>query len=246
VLLCFGKQDLMGIYFGVKRVLKNDPLNTQPIPRTRSWVLLIFSRVSSFIFHPLFIPVIMTWVLYKAVPQFFSTIPPAEFRRWICILALTIILLPFLVIGLLRVFRLISNARMHNPRDRVLPLVGTLIFYAWAFYFFTERVTAPLLLRSLLLGSCLSIVIIFFINIYYKVSIHTTAAAIMPGILIVLLATDPQSIIVAFVLAVMAALLVGIVRWLLGAHTPGQIILGYIIGISMQVAAYLFLRTPGF
>jgi fructose-specific phosphotransferase system IIC component len=188
----------------------------------------------------------MTWVLYKVAPSYFLAITTAEFRRWISILALTTILLPFLVIGLLRVSRLISNARMHNARDRVLPLLGSLVFYAWAFYFFTVRVTAPLLLRSLLLGSCLSIVIIFFINIYYKVSVHTTAAAIMPGVLVALLAREPGSIIVVFMLALIAAALVGIVRWLLGAHTTGQIILGYIIGISMQVAAYFFLRPRVF
>jgi hypothetical protein len=187
-------------------------------------------------------PAIMTFVLYKAAPQYFFMVSKVEFRRWLYILILSTILLPFLLIGLLRIFGLISNARMHDAKDRVLPLIGTLIFYAGAFYFFTQKVIAPLLVQSILLGSCLAIVIIFFINIYYKVSVHTTAAAVMPGILIVVLANGQQSIIVVFLLAVSAAVLVGIARWLLGAHTPGQIILGYIIGISMQVTAYFFLK----
>ena len=185
----------------------------------------------------------MTCVLYKAAPQYFLT-GSAEFRRWIWILVLSTILFPFLVIGLLKVFGLISNARMHNAKDRILPLVSTLLFYVWAYYFFSREVVAPLLLRVLLLGSCLAIIIIFFINIYYKVSVHTTAAAIMPGILIMLLANDQPSVIILFLIAVAAAVIVGMIRWLLGAHTPGQIILGYIIGISMQVTAYFFLK-PG-
>src|SRR5258705_6105490 len=195
----------MGIYFGSKGVMKTEPKHTRPIPRTKSKLLQIISRISSFIFHPLFMPAIMTFVLYKAAPQYFFMVSKVEFRRWLYILVLSTILFPFLVIGLLRIFGLISNARMHNAKDRVLPLIGTLIFYAWAFYFFTQKVIAPLLLQSILLGSCFAIVIIFFINIYYKVSVHTTAAAIMPGILIVLLANDRQSVMVVFLLAESAA-----------------------------------------
>lgn len=37
--------------------------------------------------------------------------------------------------------------------------------------------------------------------------------------------------------------LVGLVRWWLGAHTSGQIFLGYSIGISMQLIAYLILGS---
>jgi membrane-associated phospholipid phosphatase len=39
------------------------------------------------------------------------------------------------------------------------------------------------------------------------------------------------------------AMVVGIIRWLLGAHTVGQILLGYAIGILTQLGAYFYLNT---
>jgi membrane-associated phospholipid phosphatase len=43
--------------------------------------------------------------------------------------------------------------------------------------------------------------------------------------------------------AVFIALFVGVIRWLLGAHTIGQIMLGYTIGILMQLAAHFFVNS---
>lgn len=157
-------------------------------------------------------------------------------------LALSTILFPFLVIVLLRLSGLISNARMHDAKDRTVPLISTLIVYIWTYNFFDHQEKTPLLLQVLLLGSCCALVIIFSVNLFYKVSVHTTAAAIMPGILIVSMMEGrlPVTILPG---AIIAALIVGIVRWFLGAHTVGQILIGYFIGISMQIAAYFFLKV---
>jgi len=44
------------------------------------------------------------------------------------------------------------------------------------------------------------------------------------------------------IFASLVAIIVGIVRWLLGAHTIGQILLGYVAGIFTQIGAYYYLR----
>jgi len=172
----------------------------------------------------------------------FKTITREQFRNWMGILFLATVLFPFLVIMILRLTKLISDAYMHAPRDRMLPLVGTLIFYAASFYFFAQEVDAPFLMHVLLLGSVFSIVLDFIINLFYKVSVHTTSAGMMPGnflVLCILSAATPAWLIA---IAFAVALLVGLVRWWLGAHTRGQIVLGWAIGISMQLVAYSILK----
>jgi membrane-associated phospholipid phosphatase len=94
------------------------------------------------------------------------------------------------------------------------------------------------LLQSLLLGSSCAIVILIIINLFYKVSVHTAAAAILPGMGVVLILDHEVINTLPLVFACLIALFVGIIRWLLGAHTIGQIVLGYIIGISTQLGAY--------
>jgi hypothetical protein len=93
-----------------------------------------------------------------------------------------------------------------------------------------------------LLGAIFSIILDFAINFFYKVSVHTTAAGIMPGniVLIMLFGESIPNFILLMI--ILLAALVGVVRWLLGSHTIGQLILGYLIGFTMQIFAYLILR----
>jgi hypothetical protein len=149
---------------------------------------------------------------------------------------------PFLAILLLRATKLISDAYMHTPADRVLPLTVTLLFYVWTFSFFQGITEAPLYLRSLLLGSIFSIIVDFAINFFYKVSVHTTAAAVMPASILVMMWATTTVPILMLLLMFMLAILIGVVRWLLGSHTVGQILLGYLIGFSMQILAWFILK----
>jgi len=147
---------------------------TRPLPRTRSKALIIFSRMASFIFHP---------------------------------------------------------------------LLATLVFYSLAYILFVYQHKIPVLLQALLLGSCSAIIIIFIINIFYKLSVHTAAAGILPGMCIVLLLSNKLTSVLPLLLALAIAAIVGIIRWLLGAHTMGQILLGYTVGILTQLAAYFYLNV---
>jgi membrane-associated phospholipid phosphatase len=46
--------------------------------------------------------------------------------------------------------------------------------------------------------------------------------------------------ITPLIFALLVAIIVGVVRWLLGAHTIGQILLGYLTGIFTQLGAYYY------
>ncbi|HEV8282827.1 MAG TPA: hypothetical protein VGQ09_00880 [Chitinophagaceae bacterium] len=215
----------------------------KPVPRTHSKGVIVFSRIASFVFHPLFMTAIAAIALYKLVPGDFSNFSLTGFEFLFDKLLLYTILFPFLCIWLFRISGLISNARMHKARDRILPLIATMIFYFLVYGILISKYRTPPLLQSLLLGSSCAIVIIFIINIFYKVSVHTTASAILPGMaFVLLLSSRPVTILLLLVALIMAAI-VGIVRWLLGAHTIGQILLGYTIGMATQIAAYFFINT---
>ena len=213
--------------------------SSKPIARTRSKILIGISRIASFIFHPLLMTVLSVVVLHKLAPGKFLPLLPREFGQWIKELLMYTVVFPFISILLLRLSGLISNARMHDARDRILPLIATMIFYIFAYCLFAYKHHAPVLLQSLLLGSSCAIVILFIVNLFYKVSVHTTAAAILPGMAIVLILDHEVNITLTLIFALLIALFVGIIRWLLGAHTIGQIVLGYIVGIFTQLGAYL-------
>src|SRR5689334_21599747 len=132
---------------------------------------------------------------------------------------------PFLFVLLFRKLNLISDAKMHKPGDRIYPLLMALVFYTLAYWLLAR--TLPVFIHSLLFGSCLSIFILFIVTNFYKVSVHTSAAGILPGVSIVLMISDKITI-VPLIFASLVAMIVGVARWLLGAHTMGQILLGYL------------------
>jgi hypothetical protein len=211
----------------------------KPQPRTQSRILVVFSRIGSFIFHPFFMITIAAFALYKFVPSSFPDYSSHAINMFFINLALFTIVFPFLSVVLFRRLHLISDTKMHERKDRIYPLLTALIFYTSAYWFLTKGM--PLLIHSLLLGSCLSIFLLFIVTNFYKVSVHTTAAAILPGVCMVLLAGD-EKVLTPLLFASVAAIIVGIVRWLLGAHTIGQILLGYLTGIFTQLGAYYYLR----
>jgi len=210
-----------------------------PKPRTRSRGLIVFSRIASFVFHPFFMTSIAAFALYKLVPLKFHNYSSAAFKIFIAKLSLFTILLPFLSVFLFRKLNLISDTKMHKPGDRIYPLLTALVLYTLAYWLLARSL--PIYIHSLLFGSCLSIFILFIVTNFYKVSVHTTAAAILPGICVVLMISEKMGI-APLIFASLIAIIVGMVRWLLGAHTIGQILLGYLTGIFTQLGAYYYLH----
>jgi hypothetical protein len=221
----------------------NQTASDNPIPRTRSTALIVFSQVASIVLHPLFMTTIMVLLLNTFLRAHFSTLSADEFKAWLAQLFLYTIVLPFIAIFAFKFTGLISNAKMHKPRDRVLPLIATLIFYFLAYKVLVVRHPVGGLVQSLLLGSCGAIAIMLIVNFFYKVSVHTTAAAILAGMCIVLAIGKIAIPAPLLVLAVVIAVVVGAIRWFLGSHTMGQILLGYTVGIFSQLAAYFIINT---
>ena len=221
----------------------NHKASDNPIPRTRSRALIVFSRVASIVLHPLFMTTMGAVLLNTFLPSDFSTISMTEFRRCLVQLFLYTIVLPFATIFTFKITGLISNAKMHKPKDRVLPLIATFVFYFLAYELFVVRLRIGGLMQSLVLGSCGAIAIMLIVNFFYKVSVHTTAAAILVGICIALAIREIDIPTPLLVLAVLLAVVVGAIRWFLGSHTMGQIFVGYTVGIFSQLAAYFIINT---
>lgn len=203
--------------------------------------LRIPAMIASYVFHPVFMPVIMAIALYKLAPLSFAGIDPRNISRWIAAIAVNTIMFPLLTIALLKGLGFIKSVHMHDAKDRIIPLIATMIFYFWA-YLVIKNVQAPLILRTLILGSYLGVIIMFLVSIFYKVSMHTTAAGGMLGILIVLMMTGPINMQVPLFVAIILAGVMGTARLILKAHTPAQVWLGYILGIAAMIAAHIYLK----
>lgn len=203
--------------------------------------LRVPAKIVSYLFHPVFMPTVMAIILtYLNIQGFRGIDVPHRNQLW-GNFALNTIFFPVVSVLLLKAVGFIESIQMHSSKDRIMPLIATMIFYFWA-YLIMKNLEAPLILRVLALGSFWGIVVVFILNIFIKVSMHTAAAGGALGILIVLMMFSQTSLFLPLLIAVLVAGIIGTARMVLHAHTPVEIWLGYIAGVLIQLAAYLYLR----
>ena len=189
-------------------------------------------------------PLIMAFTLMSLSPNSFTGVTPRQQGTWLLMVASTAVFFPLFSILLMKPLGFITSFHMPTAKERTIPLMVTMIFYFWLSHVFNSipDVTVPLILKVLMLGNFWGVIVLFIINIFTKVSMHTSAAGGMVGILIILMLLSPVNMIMPFFVALIVAGIIGSARIILGAHQRGDIWLGYIVGILVQIGAYIYMK----
>lgn len=198
------------------------------------------SRIVSYIFHPIFMPTIMAIAVLFLDRSAFAGMEPGNKVRLVINIALNTAFFPLLSVLLLKALNFIESIQMHKAKDRIIPLIATMVFYFWA-YLVMKGVAAPLSLRVLTLGSFWGIIVVFIANIFIKISMHTAAAGGVLGIVIVVMMISHINLFVPLLVALLAGGVIGTARMVLQAHRPSEVWLGYLAGVLVQLAAYWYL-----
>lgn len=209
------------------------------IKGTDSKPLKVLATIASYLLHPVFLPILMTLVIYLVTPMSFAQYEGKLSLVFIQI-GLATIFFPLLVVALLKGLGFIQSIFMRSQRERIIPLLATMMCYWWISHVF-KNLDAPLILQVLLRGSYWSIIVLFICSIFFKISMHTMAAGGMLGMLIVLMIISPVSMTIPLFAGILIAGISGTARLLLGSHTQFEIWSGYILGILVMLAAYWYL-----
>ncbi len=204
-------------------------------------ILRVFANVISYAFHPVFMPTLVALMLSVLAPVSFAGFTGDVIGRQTLIIFMLTAFFPLLFVGLTKALGFIQSIQMHDSKDRIIPLMGTMIFYFWAYHVFSN-IESPFILRVLLLGTFWGVIVLFMVNIFFKVSMHTMAAGGVLGLVIVLMVTSPVSMIVPLFFTIIIAGVIGTARMLLGAHHQSEIWVGYLLGIIVQLCAYFYLN----
>lgn len=208
--------------------------------RARTRFIRAIASFISYVFHPVLMPTVMTLALYKLAAVGFAGVKPKVFGNWLFIIILNTLIFPLVGVLLMKGLGFIRSMHMRDAKERIIPLLMTMTFYFWAYHVF-QNIDSPFILRVLLLGSFWSVIALFMVNIFMKVSMHTAAAGGMLGLVIVLMLISPINMAIPLFIALVIAGLVGTARMLLGAHNGAEIWMGYLLGIIVQIAAYFYI-----
>lgn len=207
-----------------------------------------FCKLISYIFQPLLMPTYGIALLMQTAVFAFL---PVSFRLIAVIGTLLFTgILPALPIYLMMKKGQIRDLFISKREERTMPYMFSMLSYVFWMLFLWRTLRFPVEFVLLAAGSVLSVFIMIFINLRWKISAHLAGAGgIFGGILGVsyIMAINPFWLIITFVII---SGLVAISRVYLKAHTLSQVIAGFLLGfvsVLLPVILYnIFFTNPGY
>jgi hypothetical protein len=203
-------------------------------------VIRIAARIISFIFHPLFIPVYISWFLIYINPLF-PAINPSD--KWILLLRFIVMytVFPLVTVFLAKGLGFIQSIFLKTQKDRIIPYIVCGIYYFWMWYVLKNQPEFPRYFVMLSLAIFIASFLGLIVNSFMKVSMHAISVGVMiTFILLLAFLTDANY---GFYIAI-AFLLAGTVssaRLINSDHYPVEVYAGLVVGIVAQLVAYYFL-----
>lgn len=213
------------------------------------------SNIISYIFHPLFILSYVLFLLILINPYLFAA--QDEKVRGLLIFSVfsLSLLFPLIAIFMMKGLGLIESLHMKDKKERIGPMIVTIIFYMWLYINLRNNFFVPDALRFFLLGSTISLCLAFVLNTMTKISLHTVGmGGFLMGFILIRFNFSYETFAINLMgnvfevssnlilyLIILAAGAVGTARLLLKAHNADEVYGGYFIGVIGMVVSYLFL-----
>lgn len=187
-----------------------------------------FYKIISLIFQPLLVP---TYAMILMMNMDVFTVLPILWR-WIAIVGTFVFtgVLPALPILLMLKRGDINDLFISKREERTMPYLFTFMAYVFWALFMWRTMQFPIFIVAMGMGSAISIFIIVLINMKWKISAHAAGMGGLCGAVIgVSYRTAINPVMLISVILLISAL-VAFSRLELKAHTPGQVLAGFVVG----------------
>ena len=196
--------------------------------------LHILSQAISILVHPMLVPTygIILYMLYMLVRT-----PDLPMQYVALCIGGTLIFTAVIPLGILLIMRQqkhITSLALEKPSERTLPYIYTMMCY-FCWIYFIDIVQLPKIWLWIVIASSIALGLTLAINLHWKISAHLTALGGLLGSVFSLSAyynfiPTPLIIIVLGI-----ALLTMFARIYLNAHTPLQVVCGFLMGLGITL-----------
>lgn len=197
----------------------------------------LFLKVLSYLFHPLFIPLMGTLSYFVITPKYSPR--EMQYGNILPIFILTVII-PIIIYFILRNLGVVSNIFLPKVGERKYPLMislGLLLlivikvipnhFTAEIYYFFIGLITAT---------ACS----LFLLLLNFKSSLHMMGMGTLLMFLIGLSIHFEINITIAISAFTLAAGLIATARLYFQAHSRSELLIGFLVGLTSQLLTFKF------
>ncbi len=195
------------------------------------------AKLVSYVAHPLFVPLYVTFFLLYVHPLLFAGYQPGAKLRLMGTVFVNLSLLPAVTVFLCRRLGFVDTIFMNTQKERIIPLAAAMIFYFWCWFVLRNFTEIPELFRQFLLGTFITIIMAWMANIYFKISLHALAMGGLFSFMLLVVYTFEGGSAAYVLVAALVAGLVCTARLLLGVHRPFEVYAGFVLGGLSQVLA---------
>ena len=200
-------------------------------------------RIAQFLsvaFHPLLIPTYALLIIFRANAYFVFIMPFTAKLLLLIMMVVSTVLVPLLLFVVFRHRGIIANFRMETKEERVYPYLSMTIIYFLAYLLFS-KLQIPVVYSFFLLISTLLSLIIFFINLRWKISVHAAAIGGLTALLVGLYFKFELNFQIIIISLILCSGLVGFARLKLNSHKPSEVYAGFLVGVFVFFAMTMIL-----
>lgn len=214
-------------------VLDRSTLN-EPNTINHSSLTRFFAHVLSYVFHPLFIPLYVTWFLAFVHPSYFSGFSVLGKKKILLLITINAFAFPAITVLLLKALGFIDSIFLKTQKDRIIPYIASGTFFFWTQYVLREQNYVPRILVAFMFGVFISSSAALIANIYYKISMHAIGMGGLAGLFLVIMQQNTMLMTWPLSLVILLAGLVCTSRMIVSDHRPKEIYMGLLVGLVCQ------------
>jgi hypothetical protein len=214
---------------------------TRPQPQqTSPDILKKIAATISYLFHPMLMTVYIFFFIDACYPFVFAHMGKVVKMQVIMALIVNTIAFPLITVLIMQKLGFANSLQLRTQRERILPYIAMSLFYFWTFMVIRNLAIGELF-THVMLGAALSIFMAFFLNNFYKISIHSVGAGNFVAVALVLTMMSNYNLLAILLAIILLAGIIGSSRLYLKAHRSRDIYTGYMIGVLAQLIAFRFL-----
>jgi len=195
------------------------------------------AKIITVIFHPLLMPLYGLLIIFSA-PTLLGFIPFVQKKVIILILLTNNILLPLSLLPYMKWRKIISTWSLSDRNERIIPMALTSLFYFVTLYI-VLKYSIPVFIKAVILSTALLSFAVTLINFWWKISIHSAGAGALTALIFVLSFKMHTPLTIFLIPAIIVSGLVLSSRLWLNSHSPGEVWLGYLLGIAGMTSLLL-------
>lgn len=197
------------------------------------------STVISYVFHPLFVGVMMAGYLIFIHPVYFQSFTPqARMLKLLAVINNNVF--PLLVVALMRALGFNKSLLLKTQKERIVPYIASITFFFWTYYVFRNQPEVPRVLVNMCRGMFYATAVALVLNNYFKISMHGIAVGGMLGLMMVILFQGNLPGILHLMVALFITIIVALARKVVSDHQWFDIIAGIVLGMITQLLAIWF------